>query len=129
MVAEELFFGETSTGVASDLQAATSAAVRMVGSFGMAGSLVSFDAMTGPGGITNRVLGDEAGRARVETILESSRDQVRSVLAANRSVIEALRDELLAENELIGPRIGQVIDAAIDRQRGLVIDVRAGAGV
>ncbi len=47
LVAEEIFFGETSSGVSGDLLAATEAAAQMVGSFGMAGSLISLDAVEG----------------------------------------------------------------------------------
>ena len=45
MVAEELFFGESSTGVASDLQAATTHACQMVGLLGMGNSLISVAAI------------------------------------------------------------------------------------
>ena len=41
MVSEELFLGESGTGPASDLAAATEVAAAMVGALGMAGSLVS----------------------------------------------------------------------------------------
>ena len=47
LVAEELFFGETGSGVAGDLQAATAMAAQMVGSLGMAGSLISLEASAG----------------------------------------------------------------------------------
>src|SRR6202043_4079425 len=40
MVAEEIFFGETSSGVSGDLQAATTAACQMIGSLGMGRSLI-----------------------------------------------------------------------------------------
>ena len=40
LAAEELFFGETSSGVASDLQTATNAACLMIGAFGMGESLI-----------------------------------------------------------------------------------------
>ena len=57
MVAEELFFGECSTGVASDLQAATLNACQMVGQLGMGTSLISVAAIEHQGGgIVGKVL-------------------------------------------------------------------------
>jgi cell division protease FtsH len=41
LAAEDVFFGESGTGPAADLQKATTHAAQMVGSFGMAGSLIS----------------------------------------------------------------------------------------
>ena len=53
----------------------------MVGSFGMAGSLVSFDAIAeGPIGSKNlvgRVLSDGEGKAKVEEILATQRERVK----------------------------------------------------
>ena len=67
MVAEELFFGEASTGVAGDLQAATLNACQMVGLLGMGTTLVSSAAMEYPaGGIVSKVLSTDSGRAEVE---------------------------------------------------------------
>ena len=68
MTAEELFFGEAGTGPSSDLAHATTIAAQMVGSFGMAGSLVSFEAVeNGPisQGIVAKVLvNEETARGR-----------------------------------------------------------------
>ena len=65
MVAEELFFGECSTGVASDLQAATLNACQMVGQLGMGSSLVSVAAIEHPGGgIVGQGPGRRAGPRR-----------------------------------------------------------------
>jgi len=114
MVAEELFFGEAGTGPASDLEAATRLAASMVGAYGMAGSLVSLAAAGGPPGanLVAKVLSDDTGRAALERILGDAKVAVRSLLDANRGVVEALRDALLARNELVGEEIGAVIVAA-----------------
>src|SRR4029453_12063339 len=45
LVAEEMCFGESGTGPGGDLATATQLAARMVGSFGMAGSLISYEAV------------------------------------------------------------------------------------
>jgi ATP-dependent Zn protease len=114
MTAEELFFGESGTGPASDLAHATSVAARMVGSFGMAGSLMSFEAIeAGPlsQGIVAKVLADESGRAAVETILDGSKADVRALLDENRHLVVALRDALLERSELIGDEIVDVLNA------------------
>ena len=70
MVAEELFFGEASTGPSGDLAGATRLAAQMVGSYGMAGSLISLEASSGPADIVSKVLSDESCRQSVETLLE-----------------------------------------------------------
>lgn len=123
MVAEELYFGETSSGVAGDLQAATEAAARMVGSFGMADSLVSLDG-SGPAGagIVVKVLADDKGRGSLERILDAARDDVRALLGAHRHLVAALRDALLESEELIGDEITDVLAAAADAAR--VVDIR-----
>ena len=46
-VAEELFFGDVSTGPAGDLLYATNVAAQMVGAAGMTDTLVSFQAIQG----------------------------------------------------------------------------------
>jgi cell division protease FtsH len=117
LVAEELCLGESGTGPAGDLATATSLAAQMVGSFGMAGSLVSFDAVAeGPIGRTNlvaKVLADKGTKQRVEDILEAQRERVREVLETNRDVHEALRDALIDRDELVGEEILAVIEKAL----------------
>lgn len=113
MVAEELFFGEASSGVAGDLKAATEAAARMVGSWGMGDTLVSVDAAPGPLHPVARVLGDDGTARQVEAILEAARDDVRRLLPAHPQLVAALRDALLERDELIGPEIGEVL-AGVD---------------
>ncbi len=117
LTAEELFFGESGTGPASDLQQATTLAAQMVGSFGMGGSLISYDAIAeGPIGSKNlvgKVLGDPGGKERVEEILTAQRERVAALLEENRDVVVALRDALIARDELVGEEIARTIEVAV----------------
>ncbi len=117
LVSEELFLGESGTGPASDLSGATQLAAQMVGSFGMAGSLISFDAVAeGPISRTNlvaKVLNDADGKRRVEDILDSQKARVTALLEENRNVVAALRDALMERDELVGDEILQVIERAL----------------
>jgi len=120
MSAEELFFGESGTGPSGDLVHATRIAAQMVGSFGMAGSLVSFEAVE-PGpisqGIVGKVLGNEDARAAVEKLLAQAKADVQTMLDDNRHLVIALRDELLAKDELVGDEIVEVLREAEARRR------------
>jgi len=114
-IAEEIFFGDVSTGPSSDLAYATGLAVQMVGSAGMAGTLVSFAAAGGgplDGGLASRVLGDEQGRRAVEDLLSRQQVAARQLLGGNRDLVEALRDALLERHELIGHEITDVLERA-----------------
>ena len=125
MAAEEEFIGESGTGPASDLSAATEVAAAMVGALGMAGSLVSYEAVSdGPVSMTNlvgKVLGDGDGKRRVEELLDRQKERAREVLRDNRDVVEALRDSLMARDELVGEEITKVIVEALERRRTVVL--------
>ncbi|MGA2036265.1 MAG: AAA family ATPase [Acidimicrobiales bacterium] len=114
MVAEELFFGEISSGVAADLQAATNAACQMVGSLGMGSTLISAAALEVPGGanIVSKVLSTDGGRDEVEDLLRRAKAEAREMIESNRHVVETLRDALLEREELIGSEILEVIASA-----------------
>jgi cell division protease FtsH len=115
MVAEELAFGQASTGPAGDLAYATGVAAQMVGSFGMGGTLVSYDAVEdGPiaAGIVGKVLGNEDARKRVEVLLVEAKEKVRRLLSENRHLVLALADTLVEREELIGEEITAVLVGA-----------------
>jgi cell division protease FtsH len=118
--AEELFFGDVSTGPGGDLQYATSVAAQMVGVSGMAGSLVSFAAVQGSTladpGLVGRVLEDPEGRRSVEELLAQQREAARELLDANWHLVEALRDALLERHELVGSEITDILEAAHARE-------------
>jgi cell division protease FtsH len=114
--AEEMFFGDISTGPSGDLLYATNVAAQMVGAAGMAGTLVSYAAVQGNAfsdtNLVGRVIGDGEGRRRVEELLQEQKTLVKGRLEANQHLIAALRDALLDRNELVGREIAAVIDAA-----------------
>ena len=70
------------------------------------------------------MLSTSDGRKAVDGILDGARDEVRQLLGEQRHVVEALRDGLLARDELIGDEITEVIAAALAAHQTEVIDVR-----
>jgi cell division protease FtsH len=131
--AEELFFGDVSTGPAGDLLTATSIAAQMVGAAGMTASLVSHAAVQNSSlsdtNIVGRVLADREGRAAVEELLQEQKLRAKSLLEGNRHLVEALRDALLERHELIGHEITDVLEAAAGPAVAapLIIDLREDA--
>jgi len=107
MVAERIFFGETSSGVASDLEAATGLACQMIGTMGMGQTLLSES--VADGSVASRVLATEEGRSSVEEILQGAKAAATDMLKQNSHVVEALRDALVEQNELVGEEIQAVI--------------------
>ena len=115
MAAEELFEGESGTGPAGDLAAATSIAAEMVGSLGMAGSLISFRAMSETlfdPGLVGRVLANGESKRAVAGMLKREKAAAKRLLRANSRLVIALRDALLDREELIGDDILAVLDEA-----------------
>jgi cell division protease FtsH len=115
LAAEEVFFGEISSGPSGDLMAATTLTAQMIGSLGMDGTLFSYEAMQMPSAanIVARVASSDEGKARIEERLSNARLRARTMLAENRHVVEALRDALLDRHELIGDEILEVIQGAV----------------
>ncbi|TXH42323.1 MAG: AAA family ATPase [Actinobacteria bacterium] len=122
MVAEELFFGETSTGPSSDLNYATTVAAQMVGAAGMVGSLINLSAVQGGAmsdtNLVGRVIADGPSREAVERLLSEQKLVARRVLEQHRGMLENLRDALLERHELVGTEILEIL-------RPEVVDVRA----
>jgi len=133
-VAEELFFGDVSTGPGGDLLYATNVAAEMTGSCGMGETLVSYAAIQNSAfsdtNIVGRVLGDAEGRTRVEELLQRQKVVVRGLLESNMHLVAALRDALVERHELIGTEITDVLESAAggpDRadESATTIDLRA----
>jgi len=117
MCAEEIFFGEHGTGPSSDLVAATSLGAQMIGAFGMGRSLVSYEAVNNGGlsspNIVAKVLSNDDTKREVEDMLVDQKNQVRYQLERNRDLVEALRDALLEQEELLGDDIRMVLEKTL----------------
>ncbi len=128
MAAEELEFGESSTGPAGDLASATDIACRVVGAAGMGSSLVSM--MAGGSGafeardVVSRTLRDTQGREEVEHVLALAKTRASAILAANVHILHALRDALLERDELLGEEIIEVARSAGEPVREVVLERR-----
>ncbi len=123
--AEELFFGDVSTGPGGDLLYATNCAAEMVGAHGMDDSLVSYLAVQNSAlsdtNIVGRVLADDRGRDAVEALLHRHKATARALLEQHLHLVEALRDALLERDELVGREITDVLEAA---GQPTVVDLR-----
>jgi cell division protease FtsH len=113
LVAEDIWFGQTTSGPSSDLQAATWNAAMYVGMYGMGKSLVSvgptLEPLSGDGNPAKAVLADGDRRKEIDQLLDSCRRQVRQVLESKRHVVEGIRDALLDREELIGDEIEELM--------------------
>ncbi|MFN2590415.1 MAG: AAA family ATPase, partial [Actinomycetota bacterium] len=123
LAAEELFFGESGTGPGSDLAYATQIAAMMVGTLGMAGSLLSYEAvdesLVARKNLVGKVLGDRDAKERAETLMHAQLERVTDLLVANRDLVRALRDALIERDELVGTEIVEVLERALARRDGL----------
>ncbi|MDQ4097668.1 MAG: AAA family ATPase, partial [Actinomycetota bacterium] len=100
LAAEQLWYGQTTSGTASDLQAATMRAAQMVAYLGMGSTLLSAGAIPpqalggGEDGLAS-VLAHGPVRHEVEQILERCRAEVTDLLRRKAHCVEAVRDRLL----------------------------------
>ncbi len=119
--AEEIVFGQPTTGAESDLKAATELARRMVGLWGMSDELgpVSYGV-----GEVHPFLGRELAAPRefaeataaridaaVRALLERARTQARDLLTRHRAALDALAEELIAHESVNAQRLDEILVA------------------
>jgi cell division protease FtsH len=126
LVAEEIWFGQTTSGPSSDLVAATYRTCQYVGIYGMGRSLISatmdINELENPAGA---VLSDPDRRKEVNEVLDDCRRRVRSLLEAKRHVVVGVRDALLEREELIGDEI-EVLMAELGEREPIEIPALTG---
>ena len=117
--AEDLAFGQPTTGAESDLKAATDLARRMVGMWGMSDDLgpVSYGV-----GDTHPFLGRELAAPRefaestaarmdaaVQELLEHARARARGLLEQHRATLDAVAEELVAHEAVDARRLEEIL--------------------
>ncbi len=123
--AEEIVFGEPSTGAQNDLQRATDIARAMVVEYGMSDAVgpVAIDTSRGPNFLDGDKSHQKVGAGLADTIdvelrriVEDALFEARQLLADNRASLDHMAEALLAVDELEG-----------DQLEGLLADARAAA--
>ena len=128
LVAEEIWFGQTTSGPSSDLEAATYSAAAYVGLYGMGHSLHSDAVVANPfmgGNPIQATLQDPKRREEVDALLADCRTQVRALLIRKRHVVEGIKNALLEREELIGDEIEALMAELGEREP---VDVPALSG-
>jgi ATP-dependent Zn protease len=135
MAAERVIYGENSTGVGGDVQAATDRAAWMVGACGMAPEYVDLRCddeseeearervmkrfqrigtqivnRTGAGTMEAGVLRDPSQRVMVEQLLGQAYLAAHHLVEANRDAVEQIADELVRRKELYGDEVLELLD-------------------
>ena len=125
--AEEIVFGEVSTGAQDDLQRATDLARHMIMRYGMSDTLglATFEAsrpalfMPGPSGAPKEY-SEETARgidAEIHQLLEASHGRVRETLLAQRSLLEALATLLMQHEVVDRNALDRLLAMPVPRQR------------
>ncbi|MEM7773764.1 MAG: ATP-dependent zinc metalloprotease FtsH4 [Cyanobacteria bacterium P01_A01_bin.37] len=119
--AEEVVFGNVTTGASNDLQRATDLAERMVTSYGMSEVLGPLAYEKGQqstfldNGMANprRAVSNQTAEAidqEVKDIVETAHRQAREILTKNRDLLETMAQVLLEKEVIDGDALNQLLD-------------------
>jgi ATP-dependent Zn protease len=108
-------YGEASTGIASDLAAATNIAAQLIGLVGAGDSLLSLEAaeMHMAGNMAAKVLADEPSRAQADDIMNKAADKSACMLLEHRGALLAVADALCEHDELTGDLVHEIVASAV----------------
>ncbi len=114
--AEEQEYGDASSGISSDLAAATNIAAQLVGQLGHGPGLLSLEAATMPtaANLVAKVLSDDPSREAAEALMAEGADRAASMVAAYRAALLEIADGLCASDELEGETIRGIVAAYTD---------------
>ncbi len=117
-------YGEASSGIASDLAAATNVACQMVGQLGGGPGLLSLEAAAMPtaANLVAKVLADERSRQVAEDILDEGADRAAMMVDRYRDALHEIADALCERDEIDGDAIRAIVAQYTDitERRGAV---------
>ncbi|MCP9849699.1 ATP-dependent zinc metalloprotease FtsH [Cyanobium sp. Morenito 9A2] len=136
--AEEVVFGEVTTGASNDLQRATDIAEQMVGTYGMSDTLgpLAYDKQGGNrflGGGSNprRSVSDATAQAidrEVRALVDRAHDRALAILHGNRDLLEAIAGKILEKEVIEGDELkGLLASSTLPDAAVLPDPVAAGA--
>ena len=116
--AEMQEYGEASTGIASDLAAATNIAAQLIGLVGAGDSLLSLEAAENhmAGNMAAKVFADERSRVQADDIMNKAADRSACMLLEHRTALLAVADALCEHDELTGDLVHEIVAEAVSTQ-------------
>lgn len=114
--AEELEFGESSSGISSDLAYATGIAAQLVGQLGHGPGLLSLEAAAAGSAhnLVSKVFADEPSRAAAEELMTEGADRAAEMVKDHRTALNEIADRLCADDEIPGDRIRAIVACHVD---------------
>jgi cell division protease FtsH len=118
-VAEEVVFGDVTTGASNDLQNATNVARKMVTEYGMSGELgpQSFESGQGQvflgrdmnrGGNYSNAIAEKID-SEISKLLNKARETAKHVIETNGEVLSRIADRLSIEETIQGPELQEIL--------------------
>jgi cell division protease FtsH len=121
--AEEIVFGEVTTGAANDLQRATDIAEQMIGTFGMSETLgpLAYDKQGGSrflGGGNNprRSVSDATAQAidkEVRSLVDNAHARALAILRHNRDLMESISQQILEKEVIEGDNLKELLASSV----------------
>ncbi|MGF1602644.1 MAG: ATP-dependent zinc metalloprotease FtsH4 [Thermosynechococcaceae cyanobacterium] len=126
--AEEIVFGNITTGASNDLQRATDLAEQMVTSYGMSKVLgpLAYDKgqqnnFLGGGMNPRRMVSEQTAQAideEVKSIVEEAHQKALEILKANQSLLKSISTQLLEKEVIEGEKLQHWLDQAQSESNG-----------
>ncbi len=114
--AEQQEYGEASSGISSDLAAASTIAAQLVGQLGHGPGLLSLEAASMPtaANLVAKVLSDEPSRAAAEALMAEGADRAAWMVSTYREALYGIADGLCASDELNGDAVRAIVATYTD---------------